>query len=177
MSIPVAAIKKALYNWLKEELKDTAVGPEKIVWLDQDAPRPSRPYVGMRVLAGPVQVGDDEEREVSPGIVNVTGNRTLTFTVSVYGSDSYEIACKLHSSTSKKTVQGALYSTGGLSVVERQDVQNVTTKLDTKNESRFEFDTVFGCVSSVHDEVGVIEDVEVTNEIPDPDSTQVIETP
>lgn len=177
MSIPVAPIRSALYNWIKEELKDTAVGPEKIIWLDQDAPRPTRPFVGMRILSGPNQVGDDEERSVSEGVVNVTGNRTITFTASVYGEDSFVIACQLQASLSKRTVLGSLYSKGGLSLVHREDLQNVTTKLDTKNESRFEFDTIFGCVSSVTDEVGVIESVAVTNRIPDPESTQVIEEP
>lgn len=171
MSIDLVRIRSGLYNWLKEELRDTAIGPDKIVWFNQDAPRPSRPYVALDLTSGPSQVGHDELRNVSDGVLDVTGNRRITVTVAVYGEDSDLYAMRLHSSLEKPTVQAALYGYG-LSLNRQEDVQDVTTRLETRYETRYQFDAIFNCVSSVRDEVGHIEEVQITDEIND--STEII---
>ena len=177
MSIPVASIRSAIYTWIKDELIDTAIGAEKIIWVDQDAPRPSRPYAAMEIIAGPVQVGHDELREGSQdGSYNVTGNRRLTVTVTLFGNESMALISRLHSSLEKPRVRDGLRSRGGLALIQQEDVQKISLKLETRIESRHQFDVIFSCVSAVEDNIGFIKDVLVTNEVSDPDSEFEVET-
>lgn len=167
MSIPIARIRLGIYNWIKDELKDTAIGPEKVIWANQEGPRPSRPYVLMDLVTGPVQNQRDEKRAVSPGVVDVTGHRTVTVSVDAFGQESDELSMQLHSSLEKETIQGQLY-TYGISVVRQESVEEKSLRLETKFEKRYGFDVIFNCVSSVRDEPGFIEKVEVSGNGGDP---------
>lgn len=171
MSINVARIRSGIYNWIKEELSGTEISPDKIVWLNQDAPRPTRPYVGLDPLSGPSQDGHDESREVTPGFQDVTGNRKMSFTILAYGENSDILMCRLHSSLEKSSTRARL-STYGIALIRQDDVRDITTKLDTRSETRYQFDVMFRVTSSIEDETNFIETVEVEDNINN--TTQIV---
>lgn len=173
MSIPIGNIKTAIYNWIKNELSNTEVGQGSIVWFDQNAPRPPAPYISMQWIQGPAILHHDEFRQTAPGVYDVTGQRTFSVTFTCYGKDADEIIGQLHSSLEKQTVRDAL-SAAGVTMVRQSEILEASSALETKVETRRQFDVQFRAVSVTEDNVGFIESVELENEILG--ETQVIDS-
>lgn len=165
--INIKSFKTGIYLWTERALRGTMVTADKIVWTKQDAPRPARPYVSLDFLMGPAMEGSFDELREIPGAANegnfdVTGSRNISITVECYGDDSLEFASILHGSLEKPTVQ-ELLSSYGIALIRQEDVRDVTLAMETRMESRHQFDARFRIVSSSVDRVGFIEKVLVTN--------------
>lgn len=158
----ITAIRTALYQWASAE-----AAPRTVVWADQAAPRPQRPYVALR-LTGPRRLaGQDEPRYSNTGnVFNWVGHRELTLQVTTIGDEqinTHDLALKLHLSLSKEAVRSALY-TAGLSISNEGDVGNVTIFQDTAFEPRYNFDIILLAVAQVTEDLGAIETVEINGE-------------
>jgi hypothetical protein len=159
----ITAIRTAIYQWASAQ-----AAPQTVVWADQSAPRPARPYVALR-LTGPRRVaGQDEARFTGTGnVFDWVGHRELTLQVTTIGDDqitTHDLALKLHLSLSKEAVRSALYVAAGLSISSEGDVGNVTTFQDTTFEPRYNFDVILMATAKTNEDLGAIETVEINGE-------------
>lgn len=164
MGLNLDTVRLGIYDWVKSELAGTDVTAEKIMWLNQDAPRPARPYVGLDVLVGPGRVGHDQLTEVTPGVYDLVGVRELTCSVNIYGEGSDQIADQLLCSLEKPTAQARL-ATYGLAMIEQSDPSDLTALIETRWEARTQFDVRFRVTSKTRDNVGYVEKVELENQV------------
>lgn len=158
----IAAIRSEIYVWASQE-----AAPAIVVWADQAAPRPPRPYVTLR-LTGPRRVsGHDEARYTGSGeIFDHVGHRELTLEVQAIAEDqiqAHDLAIKLNNSLSRVGVSAALYSVG-VSISDEGDVKNITIMQDTTYESRYAFDATLLTVAQISEDLGAIETVELNGE-------------
>lgn len=163
MSVDLPNLKKGVYTWIVRELNGTDVSPDRIFWVEPNAPRPPRPCVGMDIVTGAVQTAHDQRVETSPGVWEVSGQRRITVSVIVYGEDSDVLANRLHSSLELETTREILRAYG-LGFIRQEDVVDVSQLLDTKFERRNQFDVAFHVVSRRTENVGYVETVEIENE-------------
>lgn len=88
----------------------------------------------------------------------------MTVSIQVFGSTkvlrpmAYQLALDLNSSLSLQTVLDHL-RTGGVSVYQQGDPQNLTALEETEYEERAGFDVLFGVAQNIVDDPGVIEHV------------------
>lgn len=167
--IDFATLKKALYNWVKTETDVT------VIWMDQSEVRPPRPYVGLKLISGPLKLGTDDLRQDNPGEFSVQGLRQFTLSVNAFGADSLALLSGLQTSTDKPTVIETL-AADGIGIVQAGQIQDLTTGLDNRFESRHQMDvTLYGKDIETDADVGTIEDVELTEQVQG--TTIVIDTP
>lgn len=164
MGLNLDTIRLGIYDWVKSELAGTDVTADKIMWLNQDAPRPARPYVGLNVLVGPGRVGHDALTEVTPGVYDLVGVREMTCSVNVYGERADAFVDQLMCSLEKPTVQERL-ATFGLAMIEQSDPTDLTALIETRWEARSQFDVRFRVTSKTRDNVGYVQSVELENQV------------
>jgi len=162
--IDLAKARLALHNWVKTELEIEAI------WEDQGYPRPQLPYASLKIISGPIRAGTDELRQVSSGVFSVAGLRRIVVSVQVYGEDALLKGSALQTSLSKHSTSASL-NAGGLALIRATDVKDVTVALDNRFESRAHLDAEFYLAENEVDDPGLIEKVEVTNEVDGSTST------
>ena len=159
-------IKLGLKRWMAGELGFT------VIFADQDGPQPiPKPYATIR-LDTQAAVGGEEQGAVNGGgIVTVKGHRRRTAMLEIIGPNALSHMETIRDSLGKVTVLGTLYGTCGVSVIDSGTIQNLTQLLETKHEERASLDLILAYATEIEDEVGVIEHVEINENIID------IETP
>jgi hypothetical protein len=162
----IATIKAALFAWANGNSSGATV-----VWADQAAPRPARPYVTLK-LNGPYHVsGQDEQRlTTTPGTVQIVGNRRAVLSVQVMGASIMQTAQTLNFSLSKPSVLDAL-RVAGIAVTFEGNLLNLTSYLETKFEEHFTFDVDLMAIATSTDTVGYMTDVQISGM----GETQIIE--
>lgn len=158
----ITAIRTAIYQWASAQ-----AAPKIVVWADQAAPRPARPYVALRLTGPRRMAGQDEPRYTNTGnVFDWVGHRELTLQVTTIGDDqitTHDLALKLHLSLSKEAVRSALYVAAGLSVSSEGDVGNVTIFQEATYEPRYNFDVILMATAITNEDLGAIETVELND--------------
>ena len=159
-----STIRSALYTWANGNVP---LGT-KVVWAEQNAPAPSRPYVTMR-LTGPFRVaGADELRENdTKNGFNVIGPRRLTLQVQVFGNPDSDalgdtalgIANGLNFSLGKQATLEA-FAASNLAVANEGSVENITGTNAQGFQPRFTFSAELLTVENSADGVGYIAEFE-----------------
>lgn len=160
-AITVAQFKTAVWKFISSQ-SVSLVPNSQVVWTEQGAPRPKLPYIGLKVIAGPRSYGEDDMRQSSPGVYSIEGQRALTVSVQVFGSNAEEISAAIVAAMSKPTALESL-AASFVSILSNTAPQNLSAALETKFENRVQFDIVFGCVMAVTDNVGFIEQTGILN--------------
>lgn len=156
----LSAIQAALFGWASSNAPGATV-----VWADQAAPRPARPYVTLKVRGPFRDLGADEIRHTgTEGAFEIVGHRRLTLSVQVLGANNaaaQQLAITLNNSLGKPSVLATLRA-AGIAVSDEGDIQNLTAFLDTQFEARFAFDVSLLVVASANDTLGSIRSVEIS---------------
>lgn len=127
--MPLSTVTAALHEWAR-----LTVHPVPVVWLQQNAPRPALPYVGLRVSALGTR-GHAAESEQ-----DVLGNRTLswphelTLSVQGFGADSVN---RIHTlaMTLESEVVHALLVAAETALIDAGPLTHISALLD---DARFE---------------------------------------
>lgn len=152
--IDFSTMENALRAWVT-----AAVPTISVVWAEQNAPRPARPYIAIR-HSDLVRVGDDVSglSATSGGVVNMTGTRELTFSVQSYGPGARSILEAVNSATQKETTKAINRAAGLVFVRNLGPVQNIAEVLDlTDFEERAAVDFLFRIAQTYTDTVGAID--------------------
>lgn len=171
MSVNIAAIEKALYDWVK-----AAISMETI-FAHQNAPRP----VGQFALVNLVQntaIGHCESDLVRQGDdsieVEYSHVYNLMASINVFRGDAFSKVVALRDSICKITVKDDLWA-AGLAFVTTSDVRDIPDVTDKNWEERAQIDFFFHIRSLEGETINEIKKVEITNELDG--STTIVEQP
>lgn len=135
-----------------------------IIFADQNSPRPIEPYAVIR-LSNVVKIGQDEFRDLQDdGIVTIGGQRRMTVSVSYFGTNPLQEISKAYNSLDKQSIQ-YLFQNAEVAIVEKMEIQNLTSMLETRFEPRAFFDFWISFADNIEDDLGIIEQVELTETI------------
>lgn len=159
-----AAIRNAIFVWA---LTYSPPGTP-VVWADQSAPQPAKPYVTLKI-SGPYRDGGFDETRYAPDgeSFTVCGQRRLVVSVQVYGTVedvTHQIAERLNFSLGLHDTKFAL-GNAGLAVADEGDIINVTVFVDAKWQPRFAFDVTLNTVATGTESPGWIETIDLTGNL------------
>lgn len=155
-----ATIENKIYEWITSVIVD-----RPFIWLDQNAPRPDKPYLGGRIM-NTSQIGEDfiEPPDETTGKAGVVGNREFILTIENYGSESFERLDTLNTSLNFLSSRQKLLESG-IAFVDREAILNTSLDIDTRFEERATMDLRFRIASIETDTLDIIETVEATKKI------------
>ncbi len=153
----IATIKTALFTWANSNS-----GGSPVVWADQAAPRPPRPYIVLRLSGGFRVSGADEIRATTtPGVPEIVGHRRFICAIQVHGTGIQQKAEDLNFSLGKPSVLASL-AIAGVSIISEGDIVNLSEYLETKFEERYAFDVEFLALAASTDNTGYILETEIS---------------
>ena len=129
------------------------------IWANQNAPRPAKPYVSLRIASRKTDEHDEYGPVTADGTQVVVANSEITLEVQAYG-DGAQAA--LEAVRAKLGLQTVVQSTAalGIAVRSRGQVMNVTQLLDASSfEDRAVLEVVIGYRENVTDTVGLIQSI------------------
>lgn len=155
MPLNFETIKTNLYSWATANS-----GGASVIFLNENAPRPSQPYVTL-FLSSLNQIGEDytPESDVN-GLVDMVGDREFTLQIQTYGGDCITRLENLRSSLQMQTVLDTLRA-NGIVFVNHFAISDVTELLDSRFEKRAAMDVLFRIGQNYIDNLGLIQTVQV----------------
>jgi hypothetical protein len=139
----------------------------------QNWPRPSLPYVGIKITTPSAKTGDDDKRNVPDGAGNPTttwnsgGVRKMTVTFDCYGrthEDAYNYGATIQSALDLEDVQEFLRRSG-IAVWIIGTLADLSQLLNTGFEGRAHLDCTFGIAANISSNIGEMDSVEVDGAI------------
>lgn len=150
---------------------------DKLIFADQNSPRPSLPYWTLR-LQVQRKVGEDERTSdvTVDGIQTITGVREATIQLQCIGEGADLKCADVKDLLSKRSVLDT-WALQQISIYDIGDVLNVPYKLDnTQLEPRASVDLFIRFAMSLTDDVGVIDSVQTEMQFDSkPDLTATVE--
>lgn len=149
-------IKKGLYDGVVAALPGI-----RVIWQDQNEPRPARPYFAMKILTGPLREGHDEEIMNEDDKMEMSGSRMISVSMNFYGTKALEGMAQVQSRLQWQSVRDIL-AKKNLVFVSDSGVRDLSQLLENQTETRSQMDATFRFTDTGVDEgVGIIERVEV----------------
>ena len=147
-------LKATLYNLVQPLLGETTI------WLDQSAPRPALPYVGIRITPFTAVNYDHYDAPDANGDMVIRGDREFTLNVQRYGPDSVMALSAFVDNLRKYTVIDAFMAAKIAVVDTALPVTDISFAQDgVKYEPRAAVDIRFRVKSEMVDTVELIETV------------------
>lgn len=143
-----------------------------VVWLDQNFPRQSLPYIGLRIQNVQVMHQDYQGKVNDSGISDIAGDREFVLVFEVYGAAGFDIINAAVNSLEKYSVNVALNSSG-LVFKDGGQIVDVSALLDTEIEKRYRVELFFRYKHEDTDDIGLIETVERTDTYLDADLSTI----
>jgi hypothetical protein len=165
-------IVQGLREWVVENV---GVSGTSVIWAEQDGPIPARPFVDLKILStSRVGIPEITAPNGVTGIGSIKQEVLQTLQTRIFGPAAATIAMNLRNSIEKPSVQAKLRADGLAYVRVLADIQQVPEIAGTKWESRVIIDWQFRSSVVLTDDLGVIENVEITGEIDDLTYTETI---
>lgn len=136
-----------------------------VIFADQTATRPDEPYATIRINSTNKN-GFDEIRSIdtTTNIATIGGQRQATIQIDYFGSEPIENIMKAYNSLEKRTLIDT-FSAAGFAYINKSNIQNLTSMLETKYLERASFDLVIGYADNIEDDLGIIEKVFLTTNV------------
>lgn len=144
------------------------------IWADQNAPRPAKPYLALRVMSRKSDQNDEYGPVASDGTQFVVSNTSLTLEIQAYGDGAVGI---LDSLATKLGFQSTIITciVLGVAIRNRGPITNITQLLDKSMfEDRASMEIVIGYRDGATDTVGIIDAVNGTGTGVLPASTEPV---
>jgi len=160
--IVINEIEDAIFDWVKQysELAD-----ENILWLNQNIPQPSLPYITLNFLTPFNKTGRDNiDYEESETKFYLRGDRFFVISLQIYGSDSPNIMLKLQRALSlPETIE--YWKSKNLAVSIVPLVADTSFVLDTLVEKRQSMDIQFYTTDNIESTISRIEKTEIDYDV------------
>lgn len=144
----------------------TAPAGIPVIYADQAAPRPAKPYGTIRLGVQRDLGLRDEFRELDElGVAEYLGQREMTVAMNIYGPGAMEQMQKAQASLSKETVLARFMGAFGIAILDAGDITNLTGFLEVSVEERAQMEVRIGYSVTTKDDVGWIETVEANDQI------------
>jgi len=165
-------LENVIYHWVSEVLTELTSG--RIIWDKQNIPRPAKGYVSLSILS---QKDIGEPGILSPdisGMSEIISNTSLTLSIQYFGEYGMDILTRLKQSLRMPKYLVGL-QTNNIAFVNDDDIQDITTLLDTMFEPRASYQVVFRYAQiTIDDSIGVIEHVNGTKTFKNPNITHIL---
>lgn len=184
MTIAWTTVEDAIQDWV---VTASGLAGNKVIWVTQNGPRPDVPYIS--IDADIQRVGQDwadtaDAAVPAPGAEIdqlARGTRRMMINIQCFGgtatgnTSSRAILENVVSKFQLPSVRGALVA-NGVGVASFSNVSNISGVLNsTRFEPRATVEAVAFLASEVSETGTYFSKVDVTNEIPDPDSTFTVD--
>ena len=133
----------------------------------QNSPRPTRPYLAMKIIGPAVKSGTDSIDAISGTLFNSGGNRKMTISFNAYGRSHEEaynymelIQCYFNAESVLETLRRV-----GIAVWTIGNVSDLSALLNTGFEGRCQMDIVFGIAANITEDLGAMEHVDIQGNI------------
>lgn len=162
--INLKTLRDGLYDFIYSAIQSN--GDEvSVIWRDQNAPQPDPPYITLKLISGPIQIGsiDDMQWDDDIGKFVVSGMRGFTLSVASYGSDSMDMLTRLQFALQMPENEESLDDIGiginnELSILDLAEIRNVGF------EQRSVMDIAFHSVFRIESTTQNIQKVEIEGE-------------
>lgn len=171
--IDQSAINTAIHNWI---VSGSVLTAGKVIKVDQNAPRPTKPYCSYRTILSLNEIGSESRTAVdSGGNSEFISDMEFTLSIQVYGDDSLDTISALRDSINDPAIYINL-TDGGIVFVEQLLFLDTTSLLETLWEERAQLDLLMRTASvSSNIQLGAIEKVDITENY-DKDGVNIIHT-
>jgi hypothetical protein len=136
----------------------------KAIWDDESGPRPSLPYVSIKIISGPVKEGFDDIRQDADRNFTVEGHRLFTLSINIWGRDAHEKMSILRDGFERPSACD-FFNARRIALVTYSNIINLTGLRETSFEERAQMDVRIRAVSVTKDTVRTIEKIELENQI------------
>lgn len=171
MTIDFNVVRTNLYNWAIANLPSGM----PVIWLYPNSPRPTIDYVSLYITTV-TQVGWDWTQAPTDdnGISNMVGDREFVIQAQAYGGDPVTILNNLRTSLQKQTVLDSLRQ-NGIVFFNWNPINDITELVDSRYEQRASMEINFRIADQYTDNLGVIDTVEIAENILDPSGNPIIQ--
>lgn len=168
MAYNLTIIMDTIFDWIKDNVEPSWFSTQvenHIIWADQSGTQPKSPFITLKIISGPTEVGStddliyDEENET----VKIDGLRSITVSIQAFGGKSNEILAQLQASLQFPNVND-YFRSKGLSAYDNSSISDISTPLDTIFEKRSTMDVLFYVPFEFETTIETIEEVEVSQE-------------
>lgn len=147
MTFDLKKVQTDIFDWVRDySISDCfpSLVENHIIWADQNGTQPKPPYITLKIVSGPTEVGitDDLDFDESDLKFKIDGLRTMTVSIQAFGSESLQILARLQSSLQFPEVH-EYFRSKGLSAYDNTGITDVTTALETIFEQRNTMDVFF----------------------------------
>ena len=144
-----------------------------VIWEAQGAPPPAKPYLSLAWQSQDDVIGmgpgmDEAQPQTTPGVVKIAMHRRILVTVKAWTNEvigsgkATEVLKTLRKTLNLQAVQIAFIKAGIKVIPSGGEIQDTTAMLETRGESRAEFDCEFAVLDTATDNRGYIETVAAT---------------
>lgn len=137
---------------------------QDVIWQDQNSPQPDIPYVTLKIIQGPNQIGIDDSMDYNSGTpdnYSLEGMDAWTLNVQTYGEDSLQIINEFKVFLQDPELTEFINSKE-ITFLKPEGIIDVTILLETTFESRHSLDLIVYTKHASISNVSIIEDIEIT---------------
>lgn len=166
--ITLDTLRDTLYDWMAANTS----GLTRILWLDQNVPRPVLPYIGARISPLNKPTPDYIERPENLQDAQVLGNREFTLEIQHFGPGGFDRLEGLRSSLEMPQKREVL-DAQGIAYVDDMGITNISELLDERFESRYSLELLFRVGTGYTATTGQIDTVKMDKKFKNAESVTV----
>jgi putative N-acetylmannosamine-6-phosphate epimerase len=172
--LDMRAFKDLIHDWISDVVRDEGI---KVVWREQDAPQPPLPYVGLKIISGPIPLsqswGQLEEVDLTRAGKEIEMSTyvqsELTVSCQAYVDrkfaveteiDALAILAACRASLSLESTKQKLFQSR-IGFVRSEPLLDLSVLEETSTPSRANIDLVFGAMLTYTEYVTYIQKVEI----------------
>jgi hypothetical protein len=165
-----AALLSAWFDFAENNTEDEVT----VIYEESSGPRPPRPYVTLKIIAGPSEKAFDELRPI-PADPNkkfdLTGIRQYTVSMKAFGEAAHDILSDLQLCLEAPDSIEFFIRNEDIAVVSRGPVTDISALLETGFETRAVMDVIFNAVVSKVVDPSTIESTEISGTLENADGS------
>ena len=159
-----SASKKLVHDLIAEGL---GIPKSQVIWYYPNAPRPQKPYATLQIFAEVREAQEDVRKTDSVGIYNVLVPVRQTLRVQLYGTQGMDVCEELNHLA--RVMETPTYAdkcfANSVAIYNASSVQDLTEVMEQSVDVRASIDFFVRTNSIIADDLGVIEQVEVDENI------------
>lgn len=147
-----------------------------VIFARQNAARPPKPYATIDFTPS-IRLGlaDEVRQSGTDGEVEYVGQRTIMMEVNIFAANSMDNAQDLQLALNSHAIHEPLSSVHNISILSEGNVLDIDALLDDQYEERALLEVKLGYRATLESNNGLIEKVEIINNLDEPPTTTIVE--
>jgi hypothetical protein len=165
-----STIEAAWYKFVNDNTESEVT----VIFADESAPRPNKPYITLKIISGPNAKGFDDIRYINNTEFSLSGMRQYSLSIQGFGVDMHDALSKLQTILDSPNVIAQLKEDADIAIVNKGSVSDITVALETSFERRFNMDIIFNTSENLSITLDVIESTKIGGKLIKEDNTENI---